>query len=163
MDNISPSPSNHVRLSSADSDMHRSSSSYSSDAVNSTTSSLMSCQSEMAVDKSPFTSPPTTPRSPLLSSRLHHRFTSRDKLFSFDSSAQKGNWGSTSNDRHVVGGTCGSSPRLNGRASPDPKTHRGKPKSDREPLNEDVGYYIVTTPASMNTSASHYGIRNHCA
>lgn len=94
--NISPlrdeSPSKHVRLSSASSDM-----SYSSDI--STIPSLSTYSDSTSTILSPFVSPPTTPRSPLPGSRLH-RFTSHEQLSSFvntpSSGQQKRDWASTS-------------------------------------------------------------------
>lgn len=90
--NISPSRSGekHVRLSSVDSETTCSSDSQSSDGPSAFSSGAYL---DSALSLSPFTSPPTTPRSPLPPSRLH-RFTSHDQLSSF-ASAQKRDWEST--------------------------------------------------------------------
>lgn len=91
--NISPSNYEHVRLSSVDSATTSSSSSQaSSDGSHILSSGTLS---ESALSLSPFTSPPTTPRSPLPPSRLYHRFTSHEQLSSL-ARGHKRDWESTS-------------------------------------------------------------------
>lgn len=95
--NISPSAAKHVRSSSANSELESCGSSQLSDT--STVPSL-SAYSDSVSSLSPFMSPPTTPRSPLVTtngSRLH-RFTSHEHLSSFSNSTPglKRDWSSTS-------------------------------------------------------------------